>query len=79
MEICRTTEQPFSRFRTQKIIPRDFNIIKIGLERPREELYDRINQRVHLMMEEGLWEEAKALYPFKHLPYLLNRQKGRSL
>ena len=47
--------------------PRPFNIIKIGLNRPREELYERINRRVDQMMADGLLEEAKALYPKRHL------------
>lgn len=46
---------------------RDFNTIRIGIEAPREELYDRINRRVDIMMEKGLLEEAKRLEKFKHL------------
>jgi len=49
---------------------RDFNVIRIGIEAPREELYDRINRRVDLMMEKGLLEEAKSLEPFKDLTAL---------
>lgn len=67
LEIFRGTGQPFSSFRKQKINNRPFNIIKIGLELPREEMYDRINKRVDLMIENGLIEEAKSLYPLKHL------------
>ena len=44
-----------------------FRIIKIGLNRPREELYERINLRVDQMMDQGLLDEAKALYPMRHL------------
>lgn len=49
---------------------RDFKTIRIGIEAPREELYDRINRRVDLMMDNGLLEEAKSLEPFKHLTAL---------
>ena len=49
---------------------RDFNVIRIGIEAPREELYDRINMRVDLMMEKGLLDEAKGLEKFKHLTAL---------
>ncbi|SDH63067.1 tRNA dimethylallyltransferase [Chryseobacterium taeanense] len=49
---------------------RDFNTIRIGIEAPREELYDRINRRVDMMMEKGLLEEAKILEKFKHLTAL---------
>ena len=49
---------------------RDFNIIRIGIEAPREELYDRINRRVDIMLEKGLLDEAKNLEKFKHLTAL---------
>lgn len=49
---------------------RDFHAIRIGIEAPREELYDRINRRVDIMMEKGLLEEAKGLEKFKHLTAL---------
>lgn len=49
---------------------RDFNVIRIGIEAPREELYDRINRRVDMMMEKGLLDEAKGLEKFKHLTAL---------
>ncbi|WP_042721386.1 tRNA (adenosine(37)-N6)-dimethylallyltransferase MiaA [Flavobacterium sp. B17] len=49
---------------------RDFNVIRIGIEAPREELYDRINRRVDIMMEKGLLDEAKSLGKFKHLTAL---------
>ena len=54
VEICRMTGKPYSSFRTHTIKSRPFRIIKIGLTRDREELYDRINRRVDQMMEEGL-------------------------
>lgn len=67
LEICYMTGKTYTSFRTQKKKERPFRIIKIGLTREREELYDRINRRVDIMMEEGLLEEAKAVYPFRHL------------
>lgn len=67
LEVCLMTGKPYSSFRTKTKKPRPFNIIKIGLLRDREELYSRINQRVDLMMEQGLLEEARKYYPFKHL------------
>lgn len=67
LEICSMTGKPYSSFRKGTVKERDFNIIKIGLNRPREELYDRINKRVDVMMKDGLLEEATRLYPHKHL------------
>ena len=66
VEICRMTGRPYSSFRTRQIKQRPFEIIKIGLTRPREELYARINERVDQMMQNGLLEEARKLYPFRH-------------
>lgn len=67
LEICGITGRPFSDIRTGTVKQRDFNILKIGLNRSREELYERINARVDEMMEEGLLAEAKQYYPYKHL------------
>jgi tRNA dimethylallyltransferase len=67
LEICETTGRPYSSFLTNKKKERDFIILKIGLSRPREELYERINSRVDKMIEEGLLEEVKSLYERKHL------------
>lgn len=67
LEICRGTGKLFSSFRNQNLNPRPFEIIKIGLELPREQMYDRINRRVDIMLEEGLLEEVKNLIPKKHL------------
>lgn len=67
LEIYRGTGKPFSSFRKNNSAKRNFNILKIGLELPREEIYERINRRVDLMMEEGLLEEVKSLYKFKNL------------
>ena len=67
LEICYMTGKTYTSFRTQKHKERPFRIIQIGLTREREELYARINRRVDEMMQEGLLEEAKSVYPFKHL------------
>ncbi len=68
LELFRATGKNMSFYRAQeKQIERPFNILKIGLERPREELYERINLRMDQMIQEGLFEEAEKLYPFKHL------------
>ena len=64
------TGQPFSSFKTRSFKERDFEIVKIGLERPREELYDRINQRVLQMMRRGLEAEARRMLPYRDLPAL---------
>ena len=67
LEICLMTGKTYTSFRKREKRQRPFGIIKIGLNRPREELYDRINRRVDQMMADGLLEEAKALYPKRHL------------
>ncbi|MDM1551341.1 tRNA (adenosine(37)-N6)-dimethylallyltransferase MiaA [Empedobacter falsenii] len=67
LEIYRASGLPFSHFRNQDLDKRPFNIIKIGLELPREEMYDRINRRVDMMMNEGLLNEAKNLFSLKDL------------
>lgn len=67
LEICHITGRTYTSFRTNQIKRRPFNIIKIGLDRDREELYERINNRVLKMMEEGLEDEARALYPLRGL------------
>lgn len=67
LEIIRGTGQKFSSFRTSNQTQRNFKIIKIGLKLPREELYERINHRVDLMIKDGLLEEAKLLYPNREL------------
>lgn len=67
LEIYRGTGKTFSSFLSQKPIQRNFDVLKIGLELPRKEIYERINQRVDLMMEEGLKEEAHSLYPNRNL------------
>lgn len=65
LEICHQSGRPYSSFRTQASKPRPFNIIKIGLQRERQELFDRINRRVDIMIEEGLLDEAHRLLPYR--------------
>ena len=67
VEICRMTGKPYSSFRTNIKKERPFQMIKVGLRRDREELCDRINRRVDQMMTDGLLEEARKVYPFRHL------------
>ena len=67
LEICQMTGQTYTSFRKRERRQRPFDIVKIGLNLPREELYDRINSRVDQMMADGLLEEAKRLYPMRHL------------
>lgn len=67
LEICYMTGNTYSSYRTNTKKIRPFNIIKIGLNRTREEMYERINNRVLKMMNQGLIEEAKAVYPQKGL------------
>lgn len=66
LSVIRASGQPFSSFLNQKKPPRPFIPIYILLEMPREALYERINTRVDLMMENGLLEEARGLYKFKN-------------
>lgn len=70
LEVWESTGQPFSSFRQGNREPRPFNTHYIGLDLPRQELYDRINYRVDRMMEMGLLDEVKALEAFRHLPAL---------
>ncbi|HAS44005.1 MAG TPA: tRNA (adenosine(37)-N6)-dimethylallyltransferase MiaA [Microscillaceae bacterium] len=65
LEVCLSTGKPYSSFRKQTKAERPFDILKIGLERDREELYERINERVDIMLDEGLLEEVKGLYAYK--------------
>ena len=65
LEICKQTGRTYSSFRTNTAKERPFNILKIGLDRPREELYNRINNRVVQMIEEGLEEEARSVLPMR--------------
>lgn len=67
LEICIGTGKPYSSFKNKNKVKRNFIPIKIGLTADRELMYERINKRVDLMLEEGLLEEAKKLYPHKEL------------
>lgn len=67
LEVCITTGRPYSEQRSGDRAERPFNIVKIGTDMPREELYDRINRRVDMMVADGLVEEAHAMYPKRHL------------
>jgi len=67
LEICHMTGKTYTSFRTNSTKKRPFRIIKIGLNRPREELYERINARVLKMMSCGMEEEARKVYPYKGL------------
>lgn len=67
LEICLMTGQTYTSFRKNERKERPFRIVKIGLARPREELYERINRRVDQMMSDGLLDEARRLYPLRHL------------
>jgi tRNA dimethylallyltransferase len=67
LEICESTGRPYSAFLKNDRKSRDFRILKIGLNRPRKELYERIDKRVDKMLESGLENEALSLYEFRHL------------
>lgn len=67
LEICTMTGKTYTSFRRREQRQRPFGIVKIALNRPREELYERINRRVDQMMSDGLLDEARALYPKKEL------------
>ena len=67
LEVILSTGHSIRSFQTGKKLLRNFNIIKIGLELPRAQLYAHINQRVNNMMQEGLIDEVKGLLPLKHL------------
>jgi tRNA dimethylallyltransferase len=65
MEIIYATGQPYSSFRKKQAVERPFHSVWIGLDLPREQLYERINRRVELMMEQGLEEEVRSLLPYR--------------
>lgn len=67
LEICKQTGRPYSSFLTNRKKERPFKIVKIGLNRPREELYDRINRRVLQMIDNGMIAEARRVYPYRQL------------
>ena len=67
LEICTMTGRTYTSFRKREKKERPFHIVKIGLNREREELYNRINTRVDMMMQQGLLQEAETLYPLRDL------------
>lgn len=67
LEICKQTGRTYTSFRSNTIKERPFNIIKIGLNRDRDTLYQRINQRVLQMIDDGMIEEAQRVYPKRRL------------
>lgn len=70
LEVCLVSGRPFSSFKTNSIKKRDFQVEKIGLLRPREELYRRIDKRVLKMIDDGLVEEVRSLEKYRDLPAL---------
>ena len=70
LEVCLMTGRPFSSFKTSPSKKRNFEVEKIGLTRPRDVLYDRINRRVLQMVDEGLVDEVRTLVPFRSLAAL---------
>ncbi len=67
LEVCLASGRPYSDFRGGEKQARDFNIIKVGIDMNREQLYERINRRVDIMVADGLESEALALYPHRSL------------
>ena len=67
LEICISSGKPYSSFLSSERTSRDFKSILVGLHAEREIIYDRINKRVDQMLEKGLLEEARTLYPHRHL------------
>lgn len=65
VEVTLSAGKPYSSFRRQAQTERDFEIVKVALERPREALYERINRRVEMMLEAGLEAEARRVYPLR--------------
>lgn len=67
LEVCLQTGLPYSQLRTGTPRPRSFGIVKVGVDMPRDMLYERIDRRVDCMLADGLEAEARALYPYRHL------------
>ena len=65
LEVCYQTQQTFTSFRTRKPADRDFTIVKYALLWDKQELYNRINQRVEVMISQGLVDEVRNLYPYR--------------
>ena len=70
LEVCLMTGKPFSSFKTSPVKKRDFEVEKIGLTRPRDVLYDRVDRRVLQMIDEGLVEEVRSLTQYRDLAAL---------
>ena len=70
LEVCLMTGRPFSSFKTSPSKKRSFEIEKVGLSRPRDILYERINARVLAMLDAGLVDEVRSLAAYRHLPAL---------
>jgi tRNA dimethylallyltransferase len=70
LEVFRITGKPFSAYRKNAPATRNFDVLKVGLELPKDELADRIRSRVDHMIADGLVEEARSLLPYRHLPAL---------
>ena len=70
LEVCLMTGKPFSSFKTSAVKKRDFEIEKIGLTRPRDVLYDRINRRVLNMIDDGLVDEVRSVVQYRDLAAL---------
>lgn len=70
IELCRQTGQPYSTLLTGRPARRDFDVVKVALTMPRDELFDRINSRVDRMVDNGLVEEVRGLLPMRGLPAL---------
>ncbi|WP_229239306.1 tRNA (adenosine(37)-N6)-dimethylallyltransferase MiaA [Emticicia agri] len=66
LEVCLSTGKPFSEFHKKTKVKRSFHFIKIGIERPREELYSRVNQRMEIMLANGLMDEVKGLTDYRN-------------
>ncbi len=66
LEVTLSAGKPYSSFRKRNTQSRNFNVLKVALDRPREELYARINRRVDIMIAAGLEDEARTVYPLKH-------------
>ena len=67
VEVCQMTGKTFTSFRTRTVKERPFHIVKIGINQDRKVLYDRINERVLRMMDLGLLEEARSVFPYRSL------------
>lgn len=65
LEVCYQTGKTFTSFRTRSSAKRDFNIVKYALLREKQDLYNRINLRVEIMLSQGLVDEARKLYPYR--------------